>query len=129
MNVLLAIGRDGPRLALELLLSEEPGITILGAVSETEGLLALTRILCADLVVMEWSLPGRPAPDVLAQARALASQPKFLVLGQDAQLKPCALQAGAAAFVLVGDPPERLLDSLRQVRTMLRRAGGASVNR
>lgn len=121
MNVLLAIGRDGPRLALELLLSEEPGITILGAVSEAEGLLALMRILCADLVVMEWSLPGRPAADVLAEARALANQPKFLVLAQEAKLKQCVLQAGAAAFVLVGDPPERLLGSLRQVRAMLTR--------
>jgi DNA-binding NarL/FixJ family response regulator len=120
MNVVLAVRQAHARLALELLLSEEPGVIIVGAASETEGLLALTRTAHPDLVVLEWGLPGRPAEAVLAEAHALAGWPRFLVLGCDPGLKPGALQAGADAFVLVGDPPELLLAALREVRAALR---------
>src|SRR5512138_247030 len=106
MNVVLAMRHAQARLALELALSEEPGVTVVGSASETEGLLALARTARPDLVVLEWGLPGRPAPDVLAEALALGGPLRFLVLGRDAGIKLPALRAGACAFVLVGDPPE-----------------------
>ncbi len=120
MNVVLAVRQALARLALELLLSEEPGVTVVGTASETEGLLALIRTARPDLVLVEWGLPGRPAPDVLAETQALARPIRFLVLGRDPHLKQPALQAGACAFVLVGDPPELLLAAVRQVRAALR---------
>lgn len=120
MNVVLAVRYASARLALELALSEEPGVTVVGAASETEGMLALARAAQPDLVLLEWGLPGRPAPDVLAESQAFTCPIRFLVLGRDPRLKPRALQAGACAFVLVGDPPELLLAALRQERAALR---------
>ena len=119
MNVVLAMRHAQARLALELALSVEPGVTIVGEASETEGLLALARTARPDLVVLEWGLPGRPAPDVLAEAHALAQLLRFVVLGRDLRLKQPALRAGACAFVLVGDPPELLLAAVRQARVAL----------
>ena len=95
MNVVLAVRYAPARLALELALSEEPGVTVVGAASETEGMLALARAAQPDLVLLE-------------------------ALRGDLRLKPRALQAGACAFVLVGDPPELLLAALRQERAALR---------
>jgi DNA-binding NarL/FixJ family response regulator len=120
MNVVLAVRQAHARLALELVLCEEPGLTVVGTASETEGLLALTRTAHPNLVVLEWGLPGRPAGALLADARALASPIHFLVLGHDPAIRQPALSAGACAFVLIGDPPELLLAALRQVRTALR---------
>jgi len=120
MNVVLAVRQAHTRLALELVLSEEPGVTVVGMASETEGLLALTRTAHPDLVVLEWGLPGRPAEAVLADAQALAGPIRFLVLGHDPGMRQSALTAGACTFVLVGDPPELLLAALRQVRVALR---------
>ena len=60
MNVVLAVRQAHARLALELLLNEEPGVMVVGTASETEGLLALTWIAHPDLVVLEWGLDGRP---------------------------------------------------------------------
>src|SRR5437867_105828 len=116
MNVVLAVCQAHARLALELALSEEPGVTVVGTASETEGMLALARTAHPDLLVLEWGLPGRPAELALAEARASASSLWILTLGRDAALKPKALRAGACAFVLVGDPPELLLAAVRQVR-------------
>lgn len=120
MNVVLALRHAQARLALELALSVEPGVTVVGAASETEGALALAYTTHPDLVLLEWGLPGRPAPEVLATARALARPLRVLVLGCDLYLRQPALQAGACAFVLVGDPPELLLTAVREVRMSMR---------
>src|SRR5262245_61054684 len=119
MNVVLAIRHADVRLALELLLSEEPGVSIVGAASETAGLLALIQTAHPDLVVVEWTLPGRPALDILTSARTRPGKLRFLVLGQDAREKQSVLDAGGHAFVLIGDPPEHLLAAVRQVRVSL----------
>ena len=119
MNVVLAVRQAHTRLALELVLNEEPGVTVVGMASETEGLLALTRTAHPDLVVLEWGLPGRPAEAVLAEVQALASPIRFLILGHDPMLRQSALMAGACAFALVGEPPELLLAALRRVRVAL----------
>jgi SARP family transcriptional regulator, regulator of embCAB operon len=116
MNVVLAVRQAHARLALELVLCEEPGVTVVGMASETEGLLALTQTARPDLVVLEWGLPGRPTAAVITDAHAHAGQLRFLVLGRDPALRQFALTAGAYAFVLVGDPPELLLAALRQSR-------------
>ena len=120
MNVVLAVRQAHARLALELALSEEPGVTIVGTASETEGMLALARTARPDLLVLEWGLPGRPAEAALADARACAAPLWILALGRDAARKPAALRAGACAFVLIGDPAEHLLAAVRQVRAALR---------
>jgi DNA-binding NarL/FixJ family response regulator len=119
MNVVLAIRQADARLALELLLSEEPGVSIVGEASETAGLLALIQTTHPDLVVMEWALPGRPILDVLIEAQTLAGKLRFLVLGRNPSEKQPTLDAGGNAFVLIGDPPEHLLAALRQVRVAL----------
>lgn len=119
MNVVLAIRHADARLALELLLSEEPGVSIVGAASETAGLLALTQTACPDLVVVEWRLPGQPMADVLGELEILTNKLTFLVLGQDSGQKAAALAAGAHAFVLIGDPPEQFLTAVRQLRVSL----------
>jgi DNA-binding NarL/FixJ family response regulator len=120
MNVVLAVRQAHARLALELVLCEEPGLTVVGTASETEGLLALTQTAHPDLVVLEWGLPGRPAGALLEAAQARAGPIWFLVLGHDPAMRQSALTAGACAFVLVGDPPELLLAALRQARAALR---------
>jgi DNA-binding NarL/FixJ family response regulator len=120
MNIVLAVRHAHVRLALELVLSEEPGVTVVGEASEAEGMLALARTARPDLVLLEWGLPGRPTPDVLAAAQALARPVRFLVLGDEPALNQPALQAGACAFVLIGDPPELLLAAVRQVRAARR---------
>ena len=119
MNVVLAIRQADARLALELLLSEEPGVRIVGAASETGGLLALIQTARPDLVVVEWALPGQPTWHVLTEAQMLIDRLTFLVLGQELSQKQHALDAGAQGFVLIGDPPEQFLTAVRQMRGVL----------
>ncbi len=116
MNTLLATKEPSLRLALELLLREEPGINVVGTASETEGLLALIQTARPDLVLLDWDLPGRPCAQVLGTARSANGQPAFIVLGKEASTEQPALAARADAFVLKGDMPEQLLVAVRRAR-------------
>jgi DNA-binding NarL/FixJ family response regulator len=116
MRVLLATKQSDLRLALEVLVGEEPGVTVIGAVSETEGLRALLRITQPDLVLLDWDLPGRPL-DVLSEAHVLDQHPCFIVLGKHSDARQAVLDAGADAFVIQGDPPTDLLSVFRNIRS------------
>ena len=109
MRILLATGETDLRLSLELLLSEQPGIKILGGASDTEGFIALVESTCPELALLDWDLPGRPVEEVLSHIQLFEVPPKLIVLGMDPDSKEAALQAGVDAFIDKGDPPESLL--------------------
>jgi DNA-binding NarL/FixJ family response regulator len=109
MRIILAIGEMDLRLAIGLLLSEEPGLNIVGSASDTEGLLAMAKTNCPDLVLLDWELPGRAVIEVVNDIKSLECYPKLVVLGTQPELKGAALNAGADDYVCSGDPPEHLL--------------------
>ena len=113
MQILFAIGDTDLRLSLELLLSEEPGVRIVGSASDTEGMLALVKSGCPDLVLLDWDLPGRPIQDLLGELQSLDRQLKSIVLGRRSRSKEAALRAGADVYLTKGDPPEQLLVAIR----------------
>jgi DNA-binding NarL/FixJ family response regulator len=120
MRVLVAAKESDLRLAIELYLDEEPGVTIVGTASEAPSLRALVRTTRPDLVLLDWELPGHAPTSLLAEIRKNECPPQIIVLGKEVELKPTILAADADAFVLKGDPPRQLSDAIRQAR--LRRA-------
>ena len=117
MHILVATKQADLRLALELYLTEEPGLEVVGTVSDAASLRALLQTSRTDLVLLDWDLLGHPLADLVAEARSLASRPQVIVLGGDFTAKPAALAAGADAFVLKGDPPRYLLAAVQQARS------------
>lgn len=120
MHILLAIGQADLRLALEFLLSEQPGVTIVGETSESEGMLALITSSKPDLVIFDQGLPGRPFHDLLQEIRRLHHHPYLIVLGTDRSDEQALLAAGVDAVVIKGDPPERLLAAYQRIRRLSR---------
>ncbi len=116
MDILLAIMQLDLRVALEILLREEPGTNVVGTASDAASLRALLQACRPELVLLDWGLPGHPPASLLAEARSLAPRPQVIVLGRDLDVKPAALAAGADAFVLKGDSPRHLLTAIRQAR-------------
>ena len=116
MQILLATKQADLRLAIELYLTEEPGMDIVGTVSEAASLRARLQASRPDLVLLDWDLPGHPPADLVTEAKSLPPGPQVIVLGRDFDTKPAARAAGADAFVLKGDPPRQLLAAVRRVR-------------
>lgn len=117
MDILLASMQLDLRVALEILLREEPGADIVGTASNAASLRALLRASRPDLVVLDWDLPGHPPADLVAEAKGLASRPQVIVLGPDVNAEPAALAAGSDAFILKGDPPRHLVTAVRQAQS------------
>ncbi|RLC76279.1 MAG: hypothetical protein DRJ03_28935 [Chloroflexi bacterium] len=115
MRVFLADDRTKVRLALRLLLEQEPGLIVVGEADEAENLLAQVQAIQPDLVLLDWELPGLRASELLLVLHSLSCSLKVIALSGHLEACEEALAAGADAFVSKGDPPERLLDALRAV--------------
>ena len=115
MKIVLASAQLDLRLALEILLREEPGTDIVGTASEAASLRGLLQSSRPDLVILDWDLPGYYAPiPLLAEIKRPRRSPQIIVLGSDEGNRQEALAAGADAFVLSGDLPGDLLAAIRQ---------------
>jgi DNA-binding NarL/FixJ family response regulator len=115
MDTLLAIHSRDLRLAVDLLLREEPEVNVVGFVSETEGLMALIQTVCPNLILLDWGLPGRPLIDLLPKIQCGTPHPKIIVLGDRERYREPALAAGADAFVVKGESPQLLVAEIHQV--------------
>ena len=120
MRILLATEDGDLRLSIELLLSQEPAVRVVGVASEADGLVALIASTRPDLVILDWDLPGRPLAKPMACTQTDGHSIHFLVLGKEAAMKASALHAGADAFVVKGNPPEELINAFRMTRQSIR---------
>jgi len=125
MRILLA--DDQPRVcsALRLLLEQEPGLTVVGEAAESDALLAQVEAQHPDLVLLDWELPDENGPGsmrsdapgsgahLFALLRRRCPGLRVVALSGRHEARRAAQAAGVDAFVSKGDPPERLLETLR----------------
>ncbi|MGD9047405.1 MAG: response regulator transcription factor [Anaerolineae bacterium] len=114
MRVMLADSHTRIRWALRTVIEEEPGLNLVGEVSEARELLLQAQSLQPDLILLEWELPGR-ANGFFTELRALDPAPFVIVLSSQPELREAVLASGAEAFVSKADAPEQLLATLRSL--------------
>ena len=112
MEVLLADNQPKVRFGLRVLLERQPGLKVVGEVTNAEDLLAQVETNCPDLVLLGWGLPGLAKPDLLSALRRACPDLFVIVLSGRTEARRAALAAGADAFVYKCDPPERLLAAI-----------------
>jgi DNA-binding NarL/FixJ family response regulator len=112
MHIVLASGDTDMRLAIQLMLSEVPGIKITGSASNCDGLIALVKSTCPDLVLLDWELPGRKMAFILRHLKTFSPENPItlIVIGRNQDQKEIALWAGADEYILIGERPEDLLE-------------------
>lgn len=114
MRILVADPDLRVRSALHVLLLQEPGPISIAECPDLEGLVEQLRAFQPHLVLLDWDLPGRPAPALLFGRHAPSNHPKLIVLGRRPESRQPALAIGADDFVYKGDPPETLLAACRR---------------
>ena len=115
LNILVADAQPRVRFGLHVLLEQQPGWRITGEAVDAQALLEAVCINCPDLVLLDWELPGMPAPQL--QRIIHQACPHILVVfmsGKD-ELRQMALQSGADVFAYKADPPEKLLEQIREL--------------
>lgn len=112
MHVLLADDQAEVRSALRFLLEQEPGMRVVGEAAESEALLAQEEASQAELVLLDWELPGARAAELLPALRSRCRHTIVIALSGRPEARREALDAGADAFVSKCEPPEHLLAAL-----------------
>jgi DNA-binding NarL/FixJ family response regulator len=115
-RVLIADDQSQVRSALRLLLSQQPGVVVVGEAGDMEQAVELAETQRPSVMLLDWELPGRngrPPLDRLRQAR-----PGLVVIALSGrpEARQAALAAGSDAFVSKVDPPERLLAAVDRCR-------------
>ena len=119
MRILLAEHHNQVRRALRTLLEEKTDHLLVGDVSDCAELFEQTTLTQPDLVLLDWELPGHNANNIITDLHALDSPPRVVVLSTHIESREDLLSAGADAFVSKGDPPEKLLEALEYLHSVI----------
>ncbi len=112
MRILIADDQVRVRQALRVLLTQQPGLRVVGEAADGQELLTQVGVKAADLVLVDWELPGLVAAGGLPALRGLCPALQVVVLSSRPGVRSAAQSAGVDAFVSKGDPPESLLTAL-----------------
>jgi DNA-binding NarL/FixJ family response regulator len=126
MRILIADDQDRVRFALRVLLTQQPGLQVVGEAADGEALLAQVRAIAADLALVDWELPQLTEAGGLPALRRSSPALQVVVLSSRPGVRQAALAVGGDAFVSMNDPPERLLTVIRCCGAMAN-PGGAHV--
>ncbi len=114
IRILLVEDNDVFRETLELLLAMQPGLEVVGAVRSGDAAADAARRLEADVVVMDFRLPGLDGADA---TRAVLAATKSAVVCLTAEASPeerdAVVRAGAAALVEKGGSVDELAAAIR----------------
>ncbi|MBQ0958914.1 response regulator transcription factor [Ideonella sp. 4Y11] len=110
-----AVVREGYRRLLML----EPDLTICGEFADADAVFAALQrgTLLADVLVLDLSMPGRSALDLLRRIQAHWPELRVLVFSmhEDPARVQQALRAGALGYITKSSPPEDLVAAVRHV--------------
>ena len=118
MRIVIADRNAEVRSALRLLLENiDHSWSVIAEVSDLKGLQACSNLQDADLVLLEWTLPGLSS---MARKERLTSirghgQPLIVALGSSFDDGVHAQTAGVDAFISKIESPERVITVLREI--------------
>jgi len=117
ITVLIADDHPVVRQGLQVLLSVQDDIEVIGEAADGAEALALARELNPDVILLDLKLPGMDGIAVLRELRdsALATRCLVLTSAPDRDLVTLAVQAGAAGFLYKDVDPDALVRALRSV--------------
>jgi DNA-binding NarL/FixJ family response regulator len=119
LRILVADSDSRIRSAVKILFGQEPGPILMREATGLNSLLTEIQSFQPHIVLLDWDLPGRPASAFLFALGSLPCQAKVIVLGRPSGTHVTALAAGACAAIGKDEPPERLLEAVRQLRGQL----------
>ncbi|HUA30108.1 MAG TPA: response regulator transcription factor [Streptosporangiaceae bacterium] len=117
ITVLIVDDHPVVRQGLEVLLSVQDDIDVVGEAVDGEQAVAMAVRLTPDVILLDLKLPGKDGIEVLRELRdhGLATRALVLTSASDQALVTLAVQAGAAGFLYKDVDPDALVRALRSV--------------
>jgi len=117
VNILVVDDHPMVREGISNCLAGQPDLTLCGEAADIKEALEKIDESCPDLVIVDISLKNGNGIDLIRKIRARSSRIKTLVYSMfdESAYADRALGAGALGYVNKQDPPEKLLEGIRQV--------------
>lgn len=113
LRVVLADDQASVRSALHLLLGQDPGMEVVAETADATALLRAVAETKADLVLLDWELPGLPAVQLLRLLRYEQPLLKVVAMSSRPEAQQAALEAHVDAFVSKNEAPQHVLSAIR----------------
>jgi len=108
-RIFVACADERLRIALVLLLDQEPGIVIAGITDRLTGLITQLEATQPDIVLLEWKIPLQSIFDLLTGIHNLGNPPKVIYLSSKPEEEAKIIGAGADYFIAKNAPPDQLV--------------------
>ena len=112
MRIIIADDRSKVRGALQLLLGQQPALSVVGEIARPGEVVNSVQTLRPDLLLLDWELAGAETPQLLSQLRRLDYRLFVIALSSQPEAREAALAAGVDGFISKSEPPEQVLDTL-----------------
>jgi DNA-binding NarL/FixJ family response regulator len=115
LKVVVADDQRNVRSGLTLLLDQEPDVVVVGEAADAPGLLLVLASTAADLLLLDWELPGLLPRQLLHLLRHERPALQIIAMSSRPEARRAALQAGVADFISKGGQPECVIKALRHL--------------
>jgi two-component system, NarL family, invasion response regulator UvrY len=115
----VVIADDHPlvRAGLRQVLADEPEIEVVGEAADGDETVAVLRTTEPDVVLLDITMPGAPFPGLLRLLRSAFPRVEVLIVtmhGED-QFAVRALKEGAAGYLTKQQPPQEVINAIKQI--------------
>lgn len=115
LRVLLVDDHDVLRLSLRRALERSPELDIVGEASGGKQAIELVAQLLPDVVLVDVNMPDMGGAECTQEIKARFPDVCVVALSGEKSSGPDMLQAGASGYLLKGEPPGRLIDTLQRI--------------
>jgi DNA-binding NarL/FixJ family response regulator len=117
IRVILADDHPLIRTGMRLVLAEEPDIQIVGEASSGAETIQIVSQTAADILLLDLSMPGMSAMEVVQAVQAIAPKMKIIVVSayDDEAIVQAVIHAGVVGYVLKDEAEALLGDGIRTV--------------
>ena len=123
MRIIVASDNESTRDAIAMLVRAQPDLELAGVAGDIADLLAQIKATESSLVVFDWDALGRRIDTLMDLLQRLEDPPAIVALSVHEDARAAALSAGIPCFAHKGQPPDRLLATIRESK---RRNGNPS---
>jgi DNA-binding NarL/FixJ family response regulator len=114
IRIFVACSDERLRIAMLLLLDQEPGMVVVGITDRLSGLLTQLEATQPDVLLLSWEIPFQTIADLLVNIRKLGRSLKIIFLSGRPGEEEKIIEAGADYFISKDAPPDKLLPILKQ---------------
>jgi DNA-binding NarL/FixJ family response regulator len=117
LRIFIACADKRLRLALLLLLDQEPAMVVVGITDRLQELLPQLETTKPDVLLLEWGLSSQSMANLFTEVHNLEHPPKVVYFSKDMSDENAILAAGADHYICENAPPDTLLPILRSYET------------